>query len=156
MLKYKGKYNNAGKNEAGISGFLQQPPQPYPSYYVINYTDDSNGNDDPNGFLILGKTLSPAFIGALGEKLGYTIHLIAPTSLATTPEKKKEIVEMVARGVSYVDLMNNQLLAVYSQITDFDSSPISLARADLSRDMHLSVQKAALHNQTLLFIISMV
>ena len=156
LIKYKEKYNNSGNNAVGISGFLQLPSQPYPGYYVVNYTDDSNENKDPNGFIIFGKTLTPEFLKKIGHKLDYTISVQAPSILATTPEGKKELAEMIDSGSSYVEPINNQRLAVYSLLKDFEFKPIGLLRTDLSRDMHQSIQKAAVRNQTLLFIVSMV
>ncbi len=156
LIKYKEKYNNSGGNAVGISGFLQQPSQPYPNYYVVNYTVDSNENNDPNGFIIFGKTLTPEFINKIGHKLDYAISVQAPTILESTPERKQKLAELIDSGRSYVEPINNQRLAVYSVLKDFDFKPIGLLQTDLSRDMHQSIQKAAVRNQTLLFIVSMV
>jgi len=156
LIKYKEKYHNAGKNVVGISGFIQSPSQPHPGYYVINYTVDSNEDKAPNGLMIFGKILTPQVINKIGGELGYSIRLVNTTALTTLPAGKQKLKDMAEHGSSYVEIINNRLLAVYSLIKDVNFQPIALLRADISRDMHQNLQKAALRNQTLLFIVSMV
>ncbi len=92
----------------------------------------------------------------MGDELHYSI-LIAPLSaLETSPEKKQKLVDMASHNVAYVDPISSNILAVYSLLKDFDYKSIGLLRANLSRDMHLNIQKAALRNQTLMFVVSMV
>jgi len=156
LVNYRSDFNDLLKKDYGLGGFLPLTSNSSTIFFVINAVNNTKESEEPNGYLIFGKTLSNEFLAILSHELGYTVNLIPVSEINQVPEGAPILQSLGNGNPVVIKTLDKQTIMSYLLLKDVKFKPLALLQIKFPRIVYAESVDTFLSNSLILVLFALV